>query len=109
MKTHHLKDFTKGWFVGNFEPTLFSTDQFEAAIKHYQTGDYERAHVHKIATEITVIVSGRAQMNGKIFEAGDIVVISPMESTDFRALVPTVTSVLKIPCVPNDKFLPEQD
>ena len=35
MKVHHLDDMTRGWFVGDFEPTLYRTDAVEVAVKHY--------------------------------------------------------------------------
>ena len=54
----------KGWFVGRFTPTVLSTNDVEVAVKHYKKGDYESAHYHKIATEVTVIISGRVKMNG---------------------------------------------
>ena len=40
MNSYKLEDFTKGWFIGNFEPTLFN-DDFEVGIKEYKSGDKE--------------------------------------------------------------------
>lgn len=97
----------KGWFVGNFDPTLFRTNDVEIALKRYPTGGCEERHHHKIATEITVIVSGRVRMNGKEYGADDIVVIPPSESTDFEVLEDTVTVVVKLPGANNDKYLGE--
>ena len=51
MKVGKLSDMKGGWFIGNFEPSLFKTNNCEVAIKHYKKGDYESAHYHKIATE----------------------------------------------------------
>ena len=75
MKVAKLKDMVKGWFVGNFDPTLIKTNDVEVAVKEYKKGDYEEKHYHKIATEITVIVSGRVKMNGIEYSKGDIIVI----------------------------------
>lgn len=105
MKKFSLCMMEKGWFVGNFEPSLFKTNDAEVAVKHYQLGDREAAHYHKIATEITVIVSGSVLMNGVKYEAGDIIVVSPFETTDFEALENTVTTVVKIPGANNDKYI----
>lgn len=107
MKTARLNDMIKGWFVGNFEPTLISTNDVEVAVKRYKAGEYEASHFHKIATEITVIVSGKVEMNGNRYGAGDIIVIDPNESTDFRVLRDTVTTVVKIPGASNDKYMLE--
>jgi quercetin dioxygenase-like cupin family protein len=96
---------TKGWFVGNFEPTVLKTDQFEVGLKQYKKGDVEAKHVHRIATEITVIVSGEVRMNGQNFKAGQIIVLDPGESTDFSALTDVTTLVVKTPSAKDDKHL----
>lgn len=105
MKIVPLKDYVRGWFVGGFEPTLYNSLEVEVAVQHFKQGDYEASHCHKIATEITVIVSGVANMNGNRVYKGDIVVIEPGEYTDFEAIEDTITTVVKIPCVPGDKYL----
>ena len=108
MKIAKLEDMVKGWFVGNFEPTLLKTNDVEVAVKRYNKGDYEERHYHKIATEITVIINGRVKMNGIEYKSGDIVVMEPMESTDFECLEDgTQNVVVKHPGVNNDKYLEE--
>ncbi|WP_114785924.1 cupin domain-containing protein [Vibrio tetraodonis] len=108
MDKHKLDDFLRGWFVGGFEPSLYRTTDVEVAVQHFSKGDKERAHFHKIATEITVIVSGKARMNGHILTSGDILRISPGEVTDFEALEDTITTVVKLPGALNDKYLEEK-
>ena len=106
MKTAKLEDMIKGWFVGNFEPTLLRTNDVEVAVKSYKKGDYEEKHYHKIATEITVIVNGRVKMNGIEYKKGDIIVMEPNEATDFECLEDgTQNVVVKIPGANSDKYL----
>ena len=106
MKTAKLENMLKGWFIGNFEPTLLRTNGVEVAVKEYKKGDYEELHYHKIATEITVITQGRVKMNGVEYIMGDIIVMEPGESTDFECLEDeTQNVVVKIPGVNNDKYL----
>jgi quercetin dioxygenase-like cupin family protein len=105
MDIFNLQDYFKGWFIGNFEPSLLKSDDFEIGIKKYKAGEYEEKHLHKIATEYTVIVSGKVEMNGKEYNSDDIIVIKPNESTDFKVLEDSVTVVVKTPCVKNDKYL----
>lgn len=105
MKTAKLEDMIKGWFVGNFEPTLLKTNDVEVAVKEYKKGDYEAKHYHKIATEITVITQGRVKMNGREYKKGDIIVMEPSETTDFEALEENTTNVVvKLPGANNDKY-----
>lgn len=107
MKVAKLEDMVKGWFVGNFDPTLLKTNDVEVAVKEYKKGDYEEKHYHKIATEITVIVSGKVLMNGIEYSKGDIIVTEPNEATDFEALEDTVNTVVKYPGANDDKYLGE--
>lgn len=105
MKVFKLNKMFKGWFVGNFSPTLCATEAVEVAVKDYPEGFTEECHFHKIATEFTVIVSGEVEMNGRRYAKGDIIVIEPGEGTDFKTLTPVVTTVVKIPGAANDKYL----
>lgn len=107
MKTARLDDMTKGWFVGNFTPTLFNTNDVEVAVKEYKKGQKEARHHHKIATEITVVISGKIRMNDVAYSKGDIIVMYPNEATDFEALEDTINAVVKIPGANNDKYLGE--
>ena len=105
MKLHKLKDMFKGWLVGNFEPSLYKTDDVEVAVKNYKAGEIDEKHYHKIATEITIISDGKVRMNDTIYGSGDIITIEPGEATDFEALEDTTTTVIKIPCVNDDKYI----
>jgi quercetin dioxygenase-like cupin family protein len=109
MKLNHLSKMINGWFVGDFEPSIFKTREFEVAVKKYKKGDYEKSHYHKIATEITVIVSGMVEMNKVKYSEGDIIVIEPNESTDFLALTDCITTVVKVPSVINDKYINNEE
>jgi anti-sigma factor ChrR (cupin superfamily) len=104
MTKSNLKNFTKGWFIGNFKPTLFKTKKFEIAIKKYNKGDKEIKHYHKKAIEYTIIIKGWVKMNSDIYKTNDIIIIDKKESTDFEALTNVTTCVIKIPCSKNDKY-----
>lgn len=105
METAKLSEMKFGWFLGDFQPSAYNTSVCEAAIKSYKKGDVESEHYHKIATEITVIQTGRVKMFSKEFIAGDIIIIYPFEKTSFEALEDTVTIVVKVPGAQNDKYL----
>ncbi|MBO2927894.1 MULTISPECIES: cupin domain-containing protein [Pseudomonadaceae] len=107
MNSAKLSDMVKGWFVGGFKPTAFNTQACEVAVKHYKAGDSEAAHYHKIATEITLVLSGKVSMRGEIWQEGDIVVLEPGDVTAFEALTDSTTVVVKTPGALNDKYLIE--
>lgn len=107
MKKFLINDMVKGWFVGNFSPSALTTDACEVAVKHYVAGESEVMHFHKIATEVTAVISGKILMVEKEWSAGDVIVLSPGECTEFKALSDSVTVVVKIPGAVNDKYISE--
>lgn len=108
MKVEHLENMVKGWFVGNFEPTLCKTNGCEVAVKTYKKGDKEGKHFHKIATEITVIVKGKVKMFDSVYNENDIIVVEPNDVTDFEALEDSINVVVKIPGANDDKYKVEE-
>ena len=74
-------------------------------MQRYQAGTHEPKHVHRVATEITLVVTGRARMNGEEISAGEIVRIPPGTAADFEAVTEVTTVVVKVPCVKGDKYL----
>jgi quercetin dioxygenase-like cupin family protein len=107
MNVHRLEQMTRGWFVGDFAPTLYRTGAVEVGIKHYAAGDREARHLHRIATELTAVVAGRVAMDGRELQAGDIVVLEPGEASDFVALTDATVVAVKLPGAPDDKYLAE--
>ena len=105
MKVSHINEMKGGWFIGNFEPTLYKTNDTEVAVKEYKTGDYGVRHYHKIATELTVIVRGTVKMNDIEYSEGNIIIMEPEEKTDFLAVTDTITVVVKLPGANNDKYI----
>lgn len=108
MKIGNLSSMTGGWFIGNFEPSLFKTNDCEVAVKRYKKGDKEGKHYHKVATEYTAIIQGKVRMFDQIFSAGDIVVVEPGDATSFEALEDSINVVVKMPGQNHDKYLVEE-
>lgn len=105
MEKRHSNEFVGGWFVGDFDPAIFRTVEYEAAFKQYDRGTVEPRHFHAVATELTIVASGRVRMNDAVLRVGDIAIVRPGESVKFEALEDSATFVLKFPSVPSDKFL----
>ena len=104
LEKYKLEDMIKGWFIGNFEPSLYTTNDVDVGIKKYSAGDYENAHYHKIATEFTVIISGTVEMTGVKYLENEIIKIIPGVKTNFKAITDVVTVVVKVPGANNDKY-----
>lgn len=104
MKTAKINDFIRGWFVGNFEPTILKTNDVEVAYKQYKAGDKELKHFHKISTEISIVTKGIVLMNGIEYKKGDIIVMEPGDIADFKVIEDAENVVVKIPGANNDKY-----
>lgn len=105
MTKHQLKNFTRGWIVGDFEPSILKTKDFEFMVRYYESGDTEEKHLHKKADEITVIISGLFKMNNQELQSGDIIHLEPGDAADFECLEDGATAVIKTPSVINDKYI----
>ena len=103
MKKLDLKDYIRGWVVGDFEPTLIKKD-FEVGVKRYKAGESEERHYHLTCVEYTIIVSGRVLMNGVEYTTDDIVEIRQGEDTDFQCLDDAITVVIKTSSIKGDKY-----
>ena len=97
MIKDNIKNFTKGWFIGNFEPSLLKTADFEVSIQHHKKGDTPEKHYQKIATEYNVVVSGSLISNGEMIGPGDIFIFEPMEITDVVFLEDSEIVCVKTP------------
>ena len=105
MKIAKLSDFTNGWFLGNFEPSLFKSPDFEICVKNFKKGEVEAAHFQRIATEVTVVLSGSVRRGEHVLQVDDILIIYKDEICDFEALTDCKVLGVKFPSLPDDKVL----
>jgi hypothetical protein len=103
MKTYRLEDFYKGWFVGNFSPTIIK-ENFEVGIVKHIAGECHQDHFHKKCIEITAVIDGKISINGQNFGPGDIFVIYPYEVSQVEFLTDVTLVVVRDNSNPLDKF-----
>jgi quercetin dioxygenase-like cupin family protein len=105
MDVYNIKNFHNGWFIGNFDKSIFKNPFFEVAHHKLIKGYTGPLHYHKIAEEVTYIVSGRLIADGKELTPGDMFVYHPKEVSNVTFLEDTDLIVIKWPSVPTDKYL----
>jgi quercetin dioxygenase-like cupin family protein len=103
MKTEHIDNFIKGWFVGKFEPSLLK-DNFEVGLHQHKAGEFHQDHYHKLGTEINLMVEGSLRINGQIVGPGDIFVLEPYEISQVEYLTDVKLVVVRNISNPNDKY-----
>jgi quercetin dioxygenase-like cupin family protein len=104
MIKRNIKEFVRGWFIGNFEPTLLKTDQFEVSILEHYKGQVWAKHYHAIGTEYNVLIKGSMSINGELINEGDIFVIEPNEVAEPEFFEDCVLVCVKTPSIPGDKY-----
>jgi quercetin dioxygenase-like cupin family protein len=102
MKIFKHEDMTKGWFVGNFEPTAYKTSDFEVNYRTHPAGEEWPVHTHVQSTEINLLVSGTMTFQGQELHAGDIFVVEPWEISNPQFIEDCTVVCVRTPSV-NDK------
>lgn len=105
MEILKMKDMKGGWFVGNFEPAAYKTEQFEVGYKHHSKGEKWDTHYHKEGTEINYLVKGKMIIQNKELNEGDIFILNPFEIADPEFLENCIVLIVKTPSIPGDKFV----
>jgi len=109
MKLFNIGDMKGGWFVGDFEPSVFKNCFFEVAHHKHEKGYKGEYHTHKIAQELTYILKGKMIVSGKELGEGDIFIYEPYEVSDALVLEDVDLIVVKWPSVPSDKYLTDKN
>jgi quercetin dioxygenase-like cupin family protein len=104
MEIQKLNNMTRGWFIGNFEPSVLKTKDFEVGVLNFKKGEKNPPHYHKISTEYNVLLSGTFTTNGITLEEGDIFVIYPNEIVDPEFHTDCKILCVKTPSSTKDKY-----
>lgn len=122
MRVFPLNSCERGWFIGNFYPSVLHTKDFEVACLKLPKGYIGDKHYHKIATEYNLLIYGKVKVkyswqvtNGHtnenmiindeaIISGGNIFVYEPEEVSDVEYLDDSCVITIKVPSVPNDKY-----
>lgn len=104
MKVISETSMHRGWFIGNFEPSVFKTEQFEIGVLKHQAGEHWPAHYHKEAIEINYLISGSMTVQGILLQSGDIFIIDKGEIADPVFHTDCTVVVVKMPSIPSDKY-----
>lgn len=104
MKVHKITEFFRGWFIGNFNPSVLNTKDFEVGLLTHKQGEHWPKHYHALATEYNLLISGKMIIKQTNIEPGDIFIIEPNEIADPIFLEDCTVLCIKTPSVPGDKY-----
>lgn len=104
MKVHKITEFFRGWFIGNFNPSVLKTKDFEVGLLTHKQGEHWPKHYHALATEYNLLISGKMIIKQTKIEPGDIFIIEPNEIADPIFLEDCTVLCIKTPSEPGDKY-----
>lgn len=99
-----LDNYHRGWFIGNFSPSIHTTNEFEVAVLTHKKGEVWGSHYHKQAREINVLLEGKMLMHGRQICQGMIFVLEPWEVADPIFLEDCKVLCIKTPSIKGDKY-----
>lgn len=105
MIIRNLSEFTRGWFIGDFSPSVLQSKDFEVGILKHPKGQKWAYHYHAVATEYNVLLSGKMIIQGITIEPNTVFVLSPNEISDSEFVEDCTILCVKTPSIPGDKFL----
>jgi hypothetical protein len=109
MKVYSLDDMQLGYFIGNFEPSVFKSKEFEVGYKFHKQGEAWPNHYQKTAIEINLLVRGSMIVNGVTLHAKQIFTFDPKEPAKPVFLTDCEVVVVKVPSVgASDKVIVDE-
>jgi len=104
MRMDRIERFKNGWIIGDFEPSLLRTKDFEISVMHHKKGAYIPLHYHHLVEEMNVFVVGSMTCNGRLLVPGDIFIFEKDEVSDCDVHEDTTIVVVKVPSIIGDKY-----
>tara|TARA_R110000824_G_scaffold203721_1_gene388337 strand:- start:291 stop:614 length:324 start_codon:yes stop_codon:yes gene_type:complete len=104
MLIKKMSNMIRGWFIGDFKPSILRTDKFEVGILTHKKGEYWPPHFHKEAIEYNVLLEGKMKVQETIINTEDIFIFKKGEIADPEFLEDCKVLVVKVPSIPRDKY-----
>ena len=109
MKISNINEYKNGWFVGDFDPSIFKNPFFEIGHHKHKANEETFPHTHKVTTELNYIISGELMIGNsettEILSAGDMWIYHAHDVSDVEFLTDVELIVIRWPSVPSDKYL----
>jgi hypothetical protein len=93
-----------GWFIGNFDPSVLKTPDFEVGYLVRKKNEKHDHHYHKIAKEYNYLIKGSLFLHDQVLSAPCIFVIEPWEISEPKFLTDCHILCVKVPSLPGDKY-----
>jgi quercetin dioxygenase-like cupin family protein len=99
-----MERMVRGWFIGDFEPSILRTKDFEVAYLRHAKGERWDPHYHAASVEYNYLIRGSMIIQGTTLRAGDIFVLEKGDVADPDFLEDCELICVKVPSLPSDKY-----
>jgi hypothetical protein len=103
MKLFDIDQYIGGWFVGDFEPSIWRTTAYEVGYKYHEAGEPWPTHYHEHMDELTFLLEGTVIIQGQTLTGPVIFELNRHEIADPTFVTACKMFVIKSPSVPGDK------
>lgn len=104
-KQINMNDYTRGWLIGDFFPSIKKIKEYEIALLRHKKDEKWGFHYHKEADEINILISGKMILNNITINSNEIFILEkniiacPIFLEDCNILC------IKLPSVIDDKYI----
>lgn len=105
MRVFDPDTFKGGWFIGDFEPSIWRTTGYEVGYKHHIAGEPWAAHFHDHMDEVTFLLEGTMRIQGQLLTGPVIFLLNRGEIADPEFVTDCKVFIIKTPSVPGDKII----
>lgn len=102
---YKLEDMFRGWFVGNFEPSVFKHAGVEIGYLCHKKGEKWQTHYHNNLVEVNLLVEGKMILNDIELNKNQIFVIDKKVLACPIFLEDCYIMCIKIPSMVGDKIV----
>jgi dTDP-glucose pyrophosphorylase len=105
IKMYKLEDMFRGWFVGDFEPSVFKHAGVEIGYLLHKKGEKWQTHYHNNLVEVNLLIQGRMILNDIEINKNEIFVIDKKVIACPIFLEDCYIMCIKIPSMVGDKIV----
>jgi dTDP-glucose pyrophosphorylase len=104
-KRVNIDEYVRGWLIGDFEPSIKRTTDYEIGVLTHKQGEKWPFHYHKESREINVLLSGEMVINNVSIKRNTIFIFEKGMISCPIFLTDCVVLCIKVPYVPGDKWI----
>ena len=104
MIIDNMSRMYRGWLIGDFEPSILKTKDFEVGMLKHKKGEIWPRHFHKEAIEYNCLIEGKMIVQDIMIEPGTIFIFEKNEVADPIFLEDCTVLVVKTPSIIGDKY-----